>query len=54
MDQDGETVVFMDAPNKEDGWWRRFNYENPRMAVAWFPRHIAKSSWRDSLREVCS
>lgn len=52
MDQDGEAVVFMDAPNKEDRWWRRSNYENPRIAVAWFPRHIAKSSWHDSLREV--
>ena len=52
MDQDGEAVVFMDAPNKEDRWWRRSNYENPRIAVAWFPRHIAESSWHDSLREA--
>lgn len=54
MDEDGEATVFVDEPykEKEDGWWRRSNYENPRIAVAWFPRHIAKSSWRDSLQEV--
>ena len=54
MDEDGEATVFVDEPykEKEGGWWRRSNYENPRIAVAWFPRHIAKSSWRDSLQEV--
>ena len=54
MDEVGEATVFVDEPykEKEGGWWRRSNYENPRIAVAWFPRHIAKSSWRDSLQEV--
>ena len=54
MDEDGEATVFVDEPykEKEGGWWRRSKYENPRIAVAWFPRHIAKSSWRDSLQEV--
>lgn len=54
MDENGEATVFVDEPykEKEGGWWRRSNYENPRIAVAWFPRHIAKSSWRDSLQEV--
>ena len=54
MNEDGEATVFVDEPykEKEGGWWRRSNYENPRIAVAWFPRQIAKSSWRDSLQEV--